>query len=324
MQSFYVRNVAEALYVAKQALLLKGVEVETRNGPALEFPTPVTTVYTHSRERVLFYPERDANPYFHFMEGMWMLAGRNDVDWISQFNSNISNYSDDGEVFHGAYGFRWREWFGGDQLKIAQHRLMTFKNDRRAVVGMWDPWEDLREHNAGKDYPCNTQAFFWAREGKLNMSIVNRSNDMIWGAYGANAVHMSMLLEYMAAMTGFQVGLYYQISNNLHAYKKTLAKLDNMQPDYNSYLLLDRRSDDNTPTPLVTHPDTFDEELRRWIVKDRYRLRNAVFADICEPMRKSWDCWKQKNLTGAVNHAFTIRDAAWRKACVEWLQRRMK
>ena len=30
---------------------------------------------------------------------------------------------------------------------------MTFKNDRRAVLGMWDPWEDLREHNAGKDYP---------------------------------------------------------------------------------------------------------------------------------------------------------------------------
>ena len=27
---------------------------------------------------------------------------------------------------------------------------MTFENDRRAVLGMWDPWEDLREHNAGK------------------------------------------------------------------------------------------------------------------------------------------------------------------------------
>ena len=72
MQSFYVRNVAEALYVAKQALLVKGVEVETRNGPALEFPTPVTTIYTHSRERVLFYPERDANPYF---STLWKVCG---------------------------------------------------------------------------------------------------------------------------------------------------------------------------------------------------------------------------------------------------------
>ena len=71
MQSFYVRNVAEALYVAKQALLLKGVEVETRNGPALEFPTPVTTVYTHSRERVLFI--QNGMPTHIFI--LWKVCG---------------------------------------------------------------------------------------------------------------------------------------------------------------------------------------------------------------------------------------------------------
>ena len=116
MQSIHARNVSEALYLAKQALEVNGVEVQTRNGAALEFPTPVMTTYTDSRERVLFYPQRDANPYFHFMESLWMLAGRNDVEWISQFNGRINTYSDDGEHFHGAYGFRWREWFTKDQL----------------------------------------------------------------------------------------------------------------------------------------------------------------------------------------------------------------
>jgi len=109
MQSIYARGVSEALFLGRQALLSSGVAVETRNGSALEFPTPVITTYTHSRERVLFYPERDANPYFHLMESLWMLAGRNDVEWISQFNHRIEEYSDDGDVFHGAYGFRWRE-----------------------------------------------------------------------------------------------------------------------------------------------------------------------------------------------------------------------
>ncbi len=75
--------------------------------------------------------------------------------------------------------------------KLVSHRLKTYPNDRRTVVGMWDPWEDLWEENDGKDYPCNTQIYFWERKGQLNMTVCNRSNDMIWGAYGANAVHMS-------------------------------------------------------------------------------------------------------------------------------------
>ena len=49
-------GVSEALFLGRQALLSSGVEVQTRNGLALEFPTPVITTYTHSRERVLFYP----------------------------------------------------------------------------------------------------------------------------------------------------------------------------------------------------------------------------------------------------------------------------
>ncbi len=121
MKSFLVRNVSEALCLAKQALEISGVLVKTRNGAAYEFPGPVVTTYTHPRERVLFYKERDANPFFHFMESMWMLAGRNDVDWIMQFNGRMNTYSDDGVTFHGAYGHRWRTWFNKDQLEIAQH-----------------------------------------------------------------------------------------------------------------------------------------------------------------------------------------------------------
>ena len=151
MLSIHARNVSEALFRGKQMMEEMGEQVQTRNGLALELPLPVITTYTHPEERVLFYEGRDANPYFHFMESLWMLAGRNEVDWISQFNGRINTYSDDGEYFHGAYGFRWREWFTKDQLQIVSHRLKTYPNDRRSVVTMWDPWEDLWEENDGKD-----------------------------------------------------------------------------------------------------------------------------------------------------------------------------
>ena len=40
VRTFSVKNVSEAFYLCKQAIEEEGVEVETRNGPALEFETP--------------------------------------------------------------------------------------------------------------------------------------------------------------------------------------------------------------------------------------------------------------------------------------------
>ena len=326
MQTFNVKNVSEALWVVKQAIKEEGRLVQTRNGDALEFTGPVITKYRNSRQRVIFYPERDANPFFHLMESLWMLAGRNDVEWISQFNHRIEEYSDDGDVFHGAYGFRWREWFGDDQLVTALERLSLYENDRRTVVGMWDPWEDLRTDNGGKDYPCNTQIFFWKRDEKLHMTVVNRSNDMIWGAYGANAVHMSFLLEYMAGKLKLKVGDYYQFSNNLHAYTDVLYKLDDMQPDYDPYLSLSDQGLSYTSPYLINNPDTFDTELKKWFAQDTLyqHYENKYLETTCDPVRRAWSFWKNKCPLKAIDECYTIEDRAWRRACVEWLERRLK
>ena len=321
MQYINARNVSEALYLAVQALETTGVEVDTRNGKALEFPYPVTTSYSHSRERVLFYPMRDANPYFHLMESFWMLAGKNEVDWISKYNGRMSSYSDDGVTINGAYGYRWKNWFGKDQLEIAIHRLLNYENDRRTVVSMWDPIKDFSIENTGKDHPCNTQIMFWVRNNTLNMTVCNRSNDMIWGAYGANAVHMSVLLEYMAARIDCAVGTYYQFSNNLHAYVDTLEKVKNIEPDYDPYLHLGDNRNYN-PKPLVDEPACFDKELQRWMNNETNTYTNSYFDQVLTPMDLSWSAWKAKNIDEAVRHAENIEDLAWRKACIEWLMRR--
>jgi thymidylate synthase len=331
IRTFYVRGASEALFLGLQALNADGVKVETRNGVALEFDGPVCTTYTHPRERVLFYPVRDANPFFHLFESLWMLSGRNDVEWIDRYNGKIKQYSDDGKIFHGAYGYRWRKWFRFDQLERAIGRLETYPNDRRTVVTMWDPENDFKVSDYLVDVPCNTQIYFSARNGLLEMTVTNRSNDMIWGAYGANVVHMSILQEYVAARLELGVGKYHQFSNNLHAYVDVFDKMKDIPSDFDPYLTLADDGTAYTPPPLVDDHTTFDLELDIWVNEhhlqhdsEHYRIsfNNSFFELTATPMRIAWDYWKKKDITEAITKAEIIEDRAWRKACVEWLTRR--
>lgn len=231
-----VRNVHEALPLGLALLRSEGVERASRNGPVLIGPS-VTTIYERPNERVLFWPERDANPFFHLYESLWMLAGRNDIFPLTKYAKNIANYSDDGKTSHGAYGYRWRQmcffsWrdadekihYVRDQLPIIAARLRKDPDDRRCVLQMWAAEVDLGKPY--KDVPCNVTATFQrGNRGELNLVVFCRSNDIIWGAYGANAVHFSFLLEYMALWIGCPVGTYTQISVNWHAYLGVLNQL---------------------------------------------------------------------------------------------------
>ena len=248
MRIIQARNVHGALPLGLEYIQQQGIPRESRNGPVLVSPWPVTTIYTNPCERVLFWPQRDANPFFHLYESLWMLAGRNNVAPLVRYVKRSTDYSDDGKILHGAYGYRWRHFpLGGhdkDQLAIIAERLKKNPEDRRCVLQMWDCTidlmtdEDAKTSNLGKDFPCNTIATFQrGSKGELNLVVFCRSNDIIWGCYGANAVQFSMLLEYMARWIGCQVGTYSQISVNYHAYLDTLQQVKDMPWISNPYSL---------------------------------------------------------------------------------------
>lgn len=237
MKVIEARNVHFAFARALNLLSEIGVARDSRNGPVLQAPCPVTTVYERPWERVLFWPERDANPFLHLYESLWMLAGRRDIAPLVRYAKNFVNYSDDGETMHGAYGARWRDHFSQydpihkeydtyDQLWQIAMTLKQDPTDRRCVLQMWDVSNDLGRN--GKDLPCNLTATFQIGvDDKLHMTVFCRSNDVVWGCYGANAVHFSFLLEYMALWIGVPMGTYTQVSVNWHGYVETLKPFRN-------------------------------------------------------------------------------------------------
>jgi len=331
MKVIKVRNVVCALPEGLRYLSTNGVTEQSRAGVVTMSPSPVTTVYENPQERVLFDPLRDANPFFHFMEGLWMIGGRDDVEWISKFSSGIAKYSDDGKIFHGAYGRRWRSWFSGmDQLTRIINGLKDNPSCRRQILQMWDPIYDLGQE--GKDFPCNQSAHFQIIGGRLNMTVFNRSNDAVWGAYGANAVHFSMLQEYMAGMIGVPMGRYWQISDNFHVYegmmgKKGLWELAHKTPDGHIITEYDDpyRRGEVQPYPMMGKPEHWEADLNMFLRlgTECMGYHNAFFRRVAIPMLRAWNTYKDGDKKAAIRELKLCTATDWKKACQEWLTRRL-
>jgi thymidylate synthase len=359
------KNVNDAWPRGLQLLQMEGEKSKSRNGDVTVHPMPVATVYEKPCERVLFDPVRDANPFFHLHEALWMLAGRDDATWLDVFVKDFSSrFAEEGGRMHGAYGKRWRSWFGEtkkydsgigeyeeyetkDQLNEVVRILSNDPTDRQCVIQMWDAVMDLGVPGL-KDRPCNTQIYLRADRQvpsdrysdarltqdhpdshfshALDMTVTCRSNDIVYGCYGANVVHFSVLQEYLAARMGYRVGRYTQVSNNFHMYDWALQRANVVSA--NSGLLM--------PYPghraLVNDPASFDEEVRFYcdlVQEGKPELytpgfKNTFFTDTAAPMYMANVARVMGGVDQAILIAGTIAAPDWRRACVEWLERRRK
>jgi hypothetical protein len=349
-----VDNVNKALAYGLEHLFHHGIEEPSRNGPVIVAPGPVCTVYRKPWQRVLFSPLRDANPFFHLMESLWMIEGRNDVAFVAQFAKQMAEYSDDGKTIRGAYGHRWRKWFGYDQLKIVANELIVDENSRRCVLNMWDAGyyaypvsaevklgrDQLKQFDSEdqpldrngdflaktKDKPCNTHIYVDRRNNKLNITVCCRSNDIWWGAYGANAVHFSVLQEFLAGWIGIEVGEYRQLSNNFHIYTKMVprAKFLEYGQDAERSDFYNRGSGMPRYPMVPMHEDDFHQwitDLPKFFDGDFAEIKSEFFRDVAIPMQRAWYTRKNKHGDGTV-FVNQIQDLAWREACIAWIERR--
>ena len=302
----------------------------SRAGEVIEVPQPVATVYGNSKERVLFEDARNANPFFHLIESLWMLGGCNDLEYIEYYNKRMSQFSDDGETLQGSYGFRWREHFGGDQLGVIIERLRNDPTDRRCVLQMWDPYVDFNTESV--DVPCNTAIYFKVRDGKLDMTVSNRSNDVIWGAFGANVVHMSILQEYMAYGIGVEIGTYTQVSDSLHAYTDLFYDMYNQMEaedafDFYSQMSLRNPYDNKAINsfPLIsTDIITWEQDLTWFLCRapmSSVDFADPFFSEVAVPLQDAWYLYKSEEYDEALIEVQSCLASDWGTAAYNWLNK---
>lgn len=266
MAKLYSGDNPSQLYLQALDELVREGDIVSPRGKAVKELRPVTIEFLNPINRVTFVKGRKVNPFFQMAESLWILKGRADVDWLTKYNRNMAQFSDDGEFFNAPYGERLRFWnlntykdfvFNPiDQLVDVYEKLKKDLYTRQAVAVIYNPMFDNHSYG-GKDTPCNLILTFKVRKEKLDLTVFNRSNDLHWGTFGANLCQFATIQEVVASWLGLKVGKYCQITDSLHIYlddygaKETdkILKAYNLQPELGFSL------------PVVKH-FTFENEPR--------------------------------------------------------------
>lgn len=190
------------------------------------------TILSNPYRRCVGGFKRDINVFFLLAEAMWIFHGDKDVKFLTLFNKKMSDFSDDGVVFHAPYGFRLRHWGVRSEDKFIEENLHASQgydqvydsinifaenhDTRQVVLQIWNPDLDLGVKS--KDLPCNDMVMLKIRDGKLRTTIQNRSNDLHWGL-PTNIFQFSFLTELIAGCLGVELGTQVHNSHSLHIYE---------------------------------------------------------------------------------------------------------
>src|ERR1043166_3727717 len=209
-------------------VLDQGATVESRNGRTKELMMESFTL-DEPMNPYITTPGRKVSVVAQIAEMMWILAGRNDIEWLSHYLPRAAQFADDGQHWRGGYGPRLRRWECPDPVQHAtvdqfEHIITLLNEDpeaRRAVFNIYDPAIDTFP---GKDIPCNNWVHFLPRDGVLHAHVAIRSNDLFWGWSGINAFEWTNLLHIISALTRLKPGSITFSISSLHLYERHWVK----------------------------------------------------------------------------------------------------
>lgn len=203
-------NMNEAWLTALMEITEHGESVSPRGADTLEILGHQLVV--DMTRCVLTVEERALGYRFMAAEAAWLLEGDNRVATIAPYSKAISQFSDDGVTFFGAYGPRVMA-----QISAVLKELRADSWSRRAVINIW------RENPMKtKDYPCHLSCQFLIRDGALDCFVAMRSSDIMLGV-PYDVFNFSMLSAFVLLILGdrgLRLGRLFNTAASRHLYLK--------------------------------------------------------------------------------------------------------
>lgn len=205
-----MRHMNSAWLIMISEILTYGEDVEPRGAKTKELLGH--HLVADMDKCVLTIKERKLGYRFMAAEAAWMLSGDNRVETIAPYSKQIASFSDDGEIFFGAYGPRLQAQLHG-VVRALQEDLST----RRAVANIWkeNPMKT-------KDYPCHLSCQFMVREDRLECFVSMRSSDA-WLGVPYDIFNFSMWSAYVLLCLGnknLRLGRIHNTAASRHLYDK--------------------------------------------------------------------------------------------------------
>ena len=159
--------------------------------------------------------ERKWNPVYAEAEWQWYRSGDRNIAKLAELYGKVPEIwklmEDSQGNVNSNYGWQWKR---NDQIGAVVHMLNEYPDTRQAAISIYDG----KEHDTfAFDTPCTYAVQFTILNGKLNMSVVMRSNDL-WYGFCNDQYQFSKLQDLIAWKLDIEVGTYFHFAHNLHLY----------------------------------------------------------------------------------------------------------
>ena len=210
-------NLNETLYWIISDVMNNGNNVEARGTKQKEICF-YKTIIEDPTDLLISYPDRKFNPDYAITEWLWYLSQHKSTENIGKMAKIWDMIKDDNgecESNYGEYLIPTGQWHW------VVNELINDPDSRRATIAINQPYH---KNKNPKDIPCTQYLQFFIRDGKLNMGVYMRSNDVVYGfcndIFTFSLFHQLMCNDLNNASVNVQLGEYHHHAGSMHIYER--------------------------------------------------------------------------------------------------------